>query len=378
MSRSSAQASLRDLVTAGRLPGITVAVARHGEVEFIDSIGYLDVEHEVALKPDSILRIYSMTKPVIATAVMQLVEEGALTLQDPVARWIPGFAHLRVMEDDANPTLGTVPPAREVSIRHLLTHTSGISYGFQQAPGVCEDSYRTAGLVGPTFALTYPLDDLVDRICGLPLAFQPGMGWRYGLNFDVLGHLLEIISGQRLDTYLTERILQPLGMTDTGFSVPASERSRFGPLYAVTEGVGLNVVDPVQNSPWTRPDVVLSGGAGLVSTAIDYLRFALMVRGGGQLDGVRILRQSTIAEMTTNQLSGPEMPVRWEGVPDPALGHGYGFGVSVTEPHRFGWIGINGGQVWIYPTQDVVVLAIAQTFMDFSASDAFIAAVAPN
>jgi CubicO group peptidase (beta-lactamase class C family) len=363
------------MVGSGRLPGIAVAVAKRGVIEFVDSVGFLDVGRRIAIRPDSILRIHSLTKPIIATAIMQLEEAGALALQDPVSRWMPGFSRMRVVKDETRPALGTVPLDREITVRDLLTHTSGLSSGTSQTSSGCEATFREAGLFNQTLMLTCPLEDLIERIYDLPLAFQPRTAWRYGLNFDVLGHLIQLVSDRPLGMFLSERIFQPLGMTDTGFFVPPAALPRFGPLYALTHGTVPSVIDPVHNSTWTMSDVTPSGGGGLVSTVNDYIRFALMLRGAGELEGARVLARSSIAKMTTNQLQGPEMPIRWDDQPDPRLGHGYGLGVSATTPHRTGWAGASGGQMWVHRETDLVVLALTQTFFDFSASDTFITRV---
>jgi CubicO group peptidase (beta-lactamase class C family) len=366
---------MREMVASGRLPGIAMAVARHGVIEFVDSVGFMDVGRRIAIRPDSILRIHSLTKPIIATAIMQLEETGALPLQDPVSRWMPGFSRMRVVKDETTPTIGTFPLDREITVRDLLTHTSGLSSGTSQTSSGCEAAFREAGLFNQTLMLTCPLDDLIERVYDLPLAFQPRTAWRYGLNFDVLGHLIELVSDQPLGMFLSERIFHPLGMTDTGFFVPPAALSRFGPLYALTDGTDPFVIDPVHNSTWTLSDVTPSGGGGLVSTVNDYIRFALMLRGGGELEGVRVLARSSIAQMTTNQLKGREMPIRWDDEPDPRLGHGYGLGVFATPPHRTGWAGASGGQMWVHRETDLVVLALTHTFFDFAASDTFISHV---
>jgi CubicO group peptidase (beta-lactamase class C family) len=364
MDLTEATAQMDRRIKARQAAGIATAVVTGGDV--IESCcGMLDLERGVPVEPDSLMRIYSLSKPVIAVAAMLLHERGLLNLDDPVRVWIPSFAELH--------TIVGKPVESDITIRHLLTHTSGLPNWFDEGPA--EDACREANLMSPLLQLNNPLPTTMNLISHLPLVFQPGTSWRYSVSFEVLGYLIELIGGQPLTEFLREEIFSPLGMVDTGFSVPAAALDRFGPLYGPPEEGLLPIVDQRLGSPFTEKPLAPSGGGGLVSTLQDYVHFARMLGAGGILDGMRILRADSVRAMSTNQLRGTAFPIRWGDEPDDRTGYGLGVGVGVGEPARFGWGGAAGTQMWIYPDHDLIVVALTQSMFDFTVTDAFIAAV---
>lgn len=358
MGMAKADAEMRRRIGEGQAAGVATAVVSAGEV--VEACyGMLDVERRVEIQPDSLMRLYSLTKPVIGVAVMLLHEQGSLDLDAPVREWIPSFATLQV-GDSSQPREAL---ATEITVRHLLTHTAGLAWGDE--------------LLSPIMRLIHPLPTAVELLCRLPLGFQPGTGWDYSLSFDVLGYLIELVSGRWLADFLDQEIFIPLGMVDTGFSVPTTAMERFGPLYGPPDGGTFPLIDPTIGSPFADSHEPASGGAGLVSTLRDYLSFARMLSGGGQLDGVRILKPDTTQAMATNQLHGSAFPVRWDSEPGPVdtLGYGLGLGVSVGEPAKFGWGGASGSKMWIFPDRDLVALALTHSLFDFTVADAFMDAL---
>ena len=267
-------AKMDALVAAGEFPGMTAMIARRGQVVFEHSTGLLDVETGAALRDDSLLRIYSMTKPITSVAAMMLVEDGELLLDAPVTRFFPEWRDLTALIDGES-----VPVASPVTARHLLMHTSGLTYGYYGDTPV-DRMYREARLIDDWDYLTHDTRELVAKLADIPLLFQPGSRWHYGFSSDVLGHLVERVSGKPLDVFFRERLFEPLGMHDSFFDVPPEVVDRFGTDHYVNDG---EVV--VQDSPREDPEFIgvtfLSGGGGLVMTAEDYLRFALMMQGGG-------------------------------------------------------------------------------------------------
>ena len=359
MGIAKADAEMRRRIGEGQAAGVATAVASGGEV--VEACyGMLDLERRVEMQPDSLMRLYSLTKPVVGVAVMLLHERGLLDLDAPVREWIPSFGTFDVAADSSQ---SREPLATEITVRHLLTHTAGLAWPDE--------------LVSPIIRLIHPLPTTVELLCRLPLGFQPGTRWAYSLSFDVLGYLIELVSGRSLADFLDEEIFTPLGMVDTGFSVPATAMDRFGPLYDPPDGGTFPIIDPTIGSPFTDSHEPASGGGGLVSTLRDYLHFARMLSGDGRLDGVRILQPGTTGAMATNQLHGSAFPVRWDWEPAPVdtLGYGLGLGVSVGEPTKFGWGGASGSRMWIFPDRDLVALALAHSMYDFTVSDAFMDAI---
>lgn len=357
-------------IEPGKIAGALTLVARRGEIAWLSPLGVMDRERDKPMRADTLFRIYSMTKPVTSVAMMMLHERGAFALADPVHRYIPEWASLRVYRYGRYPNFVTEPADRAMTIRDLLVHTSGLSYQIMERSPV-DEAYRQLGIGGPAGTLR----DMVQRMATLPLEFSPGTRWSYSAATDVLGHLIEVISGQRFEDYLRTQIFEPLGMVDTHFIVPADKIGRFAANYTRLPGsTEATLLDDPMDSPYTRPKTWLSGGGGLVSTVTDYFRFAEMLRRGGELDGKRILGPRTISYMTTNHLpgggdlaslatSGSFSETRYEGI-------GFGLGVYVViDPVRaqvpssigeYGWGGMASTAFWVDPADDLVVVFLTQ------------------
>ena len=348
-------AELDRLVEAGELPGVAAMVARRGQVVFAHAAGLLDVETGSEMALDSLLRIYSMTKPVTSVAAMMLVEDGKLRLDAPVSRFFPGWREMTVLA----PVGETRTPATEpITVQHLLTHTAGLAYGYDGDTAV-DRLYRQAGLIDDWDYLTRDTRELVEKLGDLPLLYQPGTRWHYSFASDVLGHLVERASGQPLDAFLQQRLFAPLGIEDAYFDVPPAVRHRFG----TNHFVGQDGQVVVQDSPREDPEFIgvtfLSGGGGLVTTVGDFMRFCLMLERGGELAGTRILSAEAVQSMTQGQLP--------EGVPYPGGGFGLGFGIvgesaepGGPSPGSYYWGGAAGTFFWIDPAERLVGVFLPQ------------------
>ncbi|MGQ5633979.1 MULTISPECIES: serine hydrolase domain-containing protein [unclassified Streptomyces] len=359
------------LVDDGRLPGFLVALARGGRIAHLTTYGRRDVAAGLPVEADTLWRIYSMTKPVTAVAVLLLVEEGLLSLDDPLDRHLPAFADPRVYVDGAGADMRTRPADGPILIRHLLTHTAGMTFGFYHRHPV-DALYRDSGLEysvppGADLART------TEVYARMPLQFEPGTQWNYSVASNVLGRVVEVVSGQPLDAFFAERILRPLGMTDTGFHIepgPSEQADRLAELYGETDDGG---IQPVPGLPVHGRPRFLSGSGGLVSSAYDFHRFMEMLRRGGELDGVRLLSADTVGLMTRNQLPG-DATLRSFGAPvhqEPGNdGLGFGFNVSVvTDPSRtlapssagtYGWTGAATTAFWVDPAHELTVQFMTQ------------------
>jgi CubicO group peptidase (beta-lactamase class C family) len=344
------------IVDAGELIGITALIARRGSIVYQHTVGTLDAQTGAPLKDDSLLRIYSMTKPITSVAAMILVEEGRLHLDEPVSRFFPEWAGQTAYEDDV-----AVPVKTPVTTRHLLMHTSGLSYGYYGDTAV-DRAYRAAKLIDDWDYLTHDTRELVEKLAVIPLLFQPGTRWHYGFSSDVLGHLTERVSGDALDEFMRKRLLEPLGMTDTYFDVPIDKRHRFGTdQYIDDEG---NVT--IQDSPREDPEFIdvtfLSGGGGLVTTAENYMRFCLMLRNGGMLGEARILKPATVQLMTRDLLPA--------GISAGSANAGFGLGFRVERQTpsppgalsagTYSWGGAAGTFFWIDPVEDIIAVFMPQ------------------
>ncbi|MFC4145729.1 serine hydrolase domain-containing protein [Micromonospora mangrovi] len=358
-------------VDDGRLAGWQIVVTRRGEIAHSATYGLRDREAGTPVESDTLWRIYSMTKPVTSVAAMMLWEEGRFELNDPISRWLPEFADVRVYDKGSVLKPYTVPAVEPIRVWHLLTHTAGLTYGFAQT-SVVDGLYRKAG-----FDLGVPAGaDLAEATRGmaqLPLLFQPGTSWNYGVATDVLGRLVEVVSGQRLDTFFAERILRPLGMTDTSWWVDEPDGKRLAALYTPHPATGQAVrLDAVGRFALTEPEC-LSGGGGLVSTAADYHRFTQCLLRGGELDGVRLLGPRTVRFMTRNHLPGGRDLASFhpEGFAETVLdGIGFGLGFAVVQdpvPARvpssvgeFYWGGMASTAFWVDPVEEVTALLFTQ------------------
>lgn len=349
------------LIEQQRLAGAAVMIARRGRVCFFNTYGMMDIERDKPMREDTIFRIYSMSKAITTAAVMQLVEQGRIGITDPIGRYIPDMKSMAVFED------GKSRPANgPVTVEHLMLHTSGLVYG---APGAYGKLVKQADAMnrGNT------LKEMTERMAATPLKFEPGSDWAYGTSVDVLGRLVEIVSGQPLDEYLQRHLFEPLGMTDTGFYVPAAKVRRFAANYRARPKGRLTLKDDPATSRYRKKPALLSGGGGLVGTISDYMRFLLAIRNGGQLDGRRILKPETVALMTGNHLPKKIGWISFGTTVRDGVGFGYGFSVCVQrgrfDPARkvgdYGWGGAASTHFWVSPRDDLVVVTMEQT-MPFS------------
>jgi len=369
--------AMQSYIDERKIAGISTLVIRHGEVIHSECYGMLDIEAGKPIQPDSIFRIYSLTKPITSVALMMLVEEGHLTLDDPVATYIPELRDRKVYSSASGTEASLVEAERDITIWHLLTHTSGLGYGFGAYDDPVEDIYLEAEILSEIVTLQTSLPELIGKLAALPLATQPGVAWRYSLSHDLIGYVIQLISGMPFDVFLKERIFEPLDMPDTGFYVSDDKRDRFGPMYSSPEEGEITVKDKSDDSPFLDPDIPPSGGAGLVSTMSDYSRFLALLANGGKWDNVRLLSRDTIKQMTTNHLTGGQFPVRFD---DPRTGLGYGLGVGVRTNHApnegwpagaFGWMGVSGTIAWVFPKESTSVIAMPQARFYFDPADAF-------
>lgn len=349
------QPAMQALVDSGKFAGILTLVARKGKIAHLETVGFRDLASSKPMTEDALFRIYSMTKPVTSVAIMMLYEEGKLDLDNPVSEFIPEFAETNVYAGGGaqNPTL--VPLKRAITLADLLSHTSGLTYGsFGQTP--VDTLYRAANLFSSPSNAAF-----AQKVARLPLRFQPGTRWLYGVSTDILGRVVEIASGMSLGEFFSQRIFAPLDMFDTGFYVPEEKRARLATLYRKRDGK----LEPRNTQSNVRRGTWESGGGGLVSTARDYLRFAQMLHDGGALYGTRILKPETVRLMTANHL--PETaPYRHRQ--RKSDGFGYGFAVIVDETETewvdengtYYWSGIAKTHFWIDPQNEMISMVWAQ------------------
>jgi len=364
----------RRYVDDGRLPGWLITVSRNGRLAHVSAYGSRDVAAGLPVENDSLWRIYSMTKPITSVAAMMLYEEGAFELTDPVSKFIPSFADVRVYTGGSDQKPVTVPATEPVRIWHLLTHTSGLTYGFHRVHPV-DAMYREAGFEWGT-PRGMDLGQCCDAWAAQPLLFQPGTEWNYSVATDVLGRVVEVASGESLDEFMARRIFGPLGMTDTGFWVDEADRGRLGALYTPLDG-GITTLDAMGRVATSRPRL-FSGGGGLLSTAADYHRFTQMLLGrpgspAGELDGARLLGPRTVAYMTRNHLPhGVDLEAfgRPLFAESPFRGVGFGLGFAVVidaaagktlgSEGEFNWGGAASTTFWVDPARELTVSFFTQ------------------
>lgn len=358
-------------VDDGRLAGWSLVVSRDGRVVHIATYGQRDQEADLPVELDTLWRIYSMTKPITSVAAMMLYEEGCFELKDPVSRFIPAFADMRVYRGGSALAPATEPATEPVRVWHLLTHTAGLTYGFHHAHPV-DAMYRAAGYEWGS-PEGVDLAGCCDAWASLPLVFQPGSEWNYSVASDVLGRVVEVASGQPLDEFFRSRIFEPLGMSDTAFSVAERDRHRLAALYMPHARTGRAVRLDAMGNHALHPPTALSGGGGLVSSAADYHRFVQMLLGEGELDGVRLLGSRTVRYMTRNHLpDGADLeqfgrPLFAETTFD---GIGFGLGFSVVEDPaknkvlstkgEYAWGGAASTAFWVDPTEHITALFFTQ------------------
>ncbi|QIG78594.1 serine hydrolase domain-containing protein [Stakelama tenebrarum] len=367
------QALVDRYVAQDMAPGIVIAVGHGDAPPHFYSAGHIsDDEGAAEAGPDSLWRIYSMTKPVTAMAVMQLVEDGKIGLDQPVSDFIPAFAEMRVLTDSET-SLDSRPARHPVTIRHLLTHSGGLIYPFL-GKGPLQDAYNRLGLIGgrvpPAAMAGQPADlaDFANRVASLPLIAEPGTSWHYSVSSDVLGRVIEVASGMAFDRFVQERLLDPLGMTSTYWTVPTSETGRFSTVYAWVDGRRVPI-DTGAASDWLHPPRMPFGGSGLVSSARDYDRLLRMLANGGEIDGVRVLRTETVRLALSNLLPDG-VRVVGTGTPDTAVAEGYGAGGWVylsdvpggVHAGTYGWFGAGGTIAFIDPVKGIRVTAMVNYF----------------
>jgi CubicO group peptidase (beta-lactamase class C family) len=352
-------AAMREMVDQGELPGVISAVARRGKLVHFQTYGKLDLESGKPVEDDSVFRIYSMTKPIVGVAMMTLFDEGKFQLDDPVSKYLPQLRGLKVAASDGpdgNPVLAD--SHHEMTIRELMSHTGGLTYGIFGRSQV-DLLYQKANILDRD----QTLEQFVAKLAKLPLLHQPGTKWQYSVSVDVQGHLVEVLSGKKFDVFLRERIFEPLGMKDTGFWVDEKNAHRFATLYVPSND---GKMQPQSPADYLTPPTFQSGGGGLVSTAHDYLRFAQMLVNEGELDGKRILKPETVALMAKNQLPAGVTDI---GPLYPGNLFGLDFAI-VNEPKEgtdhprakgeFWWYGIGGTWFGVNPSEDLLVLGMIQ------------------
>jgi CubicO group peptidase (beta-lactamase class C family) len=375
-------AILKEAVEKKQIGGGVALVARRGKIVHVSSAGMQDIENKTPMADGTIFRIASMSKPITSVAIMQLVEDGKLQVTDNLSKFVPEFKDMKVaVPSQDGKSFDLVKADREITIHDLLTHSSGITYRIMAKPHVSK-LYEEAGVCDGLVESPVSLAENVRKIARLPLVCQPGSAWEYGLNTDVLGHVVEVVSGKSLEDFLRERLFTPLKMNDTCFNLPKDKHSRLSSLYTIQQDKSFHKVGDkaVTSGPFVYSATVpthadnhyFSGGAGLVSTASDYFRFGQMMLNGGELNGVRVLKPETVATMTKNQLGklrvGPEQALM-----------GYGFGVvseQAIQDHKepagvgtFSWGGAYGSYFWVDPKNEVVAVVMAQVFPpDFTLS----------
>jgi len=356
------------LVADGKVAGATTLVMRHGQVAHCASSGLAEVARGVAMTPATIHRIYSMTKPLTSVAIMMLYEEGRFQLDDPISRFLPYFANQRVCTGGARGKVDTVPAMRGITFRDLLTHTSGLTYGFMQATAV-DAMYRDQGI--DFGGAETSLGEVVKALAKLPLIAEPGTAWNYSVSTDVLGYLVEVLSGQPFPVFLKQRLIDPLGMVDTDFHVRGGQGARFAANYALGADRALKLIDDPATSRYLTPRKVHSGGGGLVSTAADYLRFCRMLLNKGALDGTRYLGRKTVELMMSNHLRGDMAAMgqpRWSESTAEGIGFGLGFSVTLDParaqilgtPGECAWGGAASTAFWVDPAEDIAVILLTQ------------------
>lgn len=359
--------ALQKFVDEESIAGAIVIAARHDRIVLYEAVGSRDLEARKPMEKDSILRIYSMTKGITSVAVMMLVEEQKIGLDDPVSKHVRELTELKVFSEKIAGELKTTDAHREMTIRDLLRHTSGLTYGFLGSTPV-HNAYLAAGILSSPDTL----QDTVEKLSKIPLLHQPGTHFNYGVSTDILGHLVEKVSGQRLNEFFARRILEPLDMHDTAFHVPAEKADRFANNYGPDPGGrGLKVIDSARSSKFLKPPGLCSGGGGLVSTARDYIRFCQMLLNKGQLNGTRLLKPATVDEMTRNQLPDEAYPISVTETQD-GVGFGLGFSVTVAKTDwtkfchlgEYGWGGAASTHFWISPDDDLAVVVLTQ-YMPF-------------
>lgn len=347
------KSSVQALIDDEKIAGASIIVARKGKIVLFETFGMMDQKAKKSMRPDTIFRIYSMTKPITSVAAMMLYEQGKLKLDDPISKYIPEFKGLKVYSESGKHE----DQVNQMSVRDLFRHTSGLTYGYFGNTPV-DKMYMARSVLRRKSSL----QDMINKLSEIPLLHQPGTKWHYSVSTDVLGYLVQKISGQPLDEFFRQKIFEPLDMKDTAFYVPNEKVNRFAVCYGPRQNRGLRIIDDPTKSQYLTQPLLFSGGGGLVSTARDYLRFSQMLLNKGQLDGMRLLRSETVEMMTSNQL--PDSVKRGQGE-----GFGLGFSVRLKDGRfpqgEYGWGGAASTHFWISPKDELIVIALSQ-YMPFS------------
>ncbi|MGH7779016.1 MAG: serine hydrolase domain-containing protein [Candidatus Binataceae bacterium] len=357
----------RNYIASGKIAGCQTLVARHGHVAYFKSMGMADRERKRPMADDTIFRLYSMSKPITSVALMSLYEQGYFQLNDPVSRFIPEWRDHKVWVSGEGVAMQTATPERPMTMRHVLSHQGGLTYGATNHP--VDRAYREAGVRrgdGET------LKDFVHKLAKVPLRYAPGERWEYSFSTDVCGYLVEAISGKRFDQFLQENIFDPLGMGDTAFTVAAKNVGRFAANYQREADKSLKLIDGPERSPYLKQASFFSGGGGLTGTTADYLRFCEMLRRGGELDGARILGSRTIELMHLNHLAGgkdlTQMAIgNFSETANEGVGFGLGFAMTLGQvaigalgEGDYYWGGAASTIFWVDPKEDLVVIFMTQ------------------
>lgn len=350
---------MQKYVDENKLPGMITMIARHGKLVSFEKYGVMDVNKP--MQPNTIFRIASMTKPITSVAVMVLYEEGYFQLDDPVAKYVPEFENLKVYASRDKKGIHLVDQIRPMTIRDLLTHTSGLASGGENNP--VDSMYRSANLSEGT------LKDMIRKLSEIPLLYQPGTRWNYSRSSDVLGYLVEVFSGKPFDVFLKEKIFRPLKMNDTDYYVPEPDIQRVSAVYGPDESMGIKVIMPPDTSNVSTPVKFLSGNGGLMSTAADYMIFAQMLLNKGEYNGIRILESKTVDLMTSNHITNEIMPD--DDFFGPLLsGMGFGFGLAVVKDNiqsdlpgstgSYWWSGAANTYFYIDPEEELILILMTQ------------------
>jgi len=360
------ESRFKSMVDGGRRAGIAWGVARNGKLVAYDAYGYSSIENNLPMQTDTVFRLYSQTRAVTAAAILTLVDEGKLSLDDPVSQYIPAFGDTPVIKAIVSDKIITEPQTPTMSVFHLFTYTSGLGYA-RDWPDIVGIKQRDI------LGLDQTTEEGITKLASFPLLMQPGRRWYYGFSSDVLGHVAEVISGQPLNEFLEDRLLRPLGMNNTGFWIQNGDADLLADVYGRgEEGTLINRTTTTPPSgPYTQRGTFFSAGGGLVSTVMDYLRFQQMLLDGGQLEGVRILKEETVKTMTTNQLTPDQMPLFWYDARPSAVLKTYGWGLAVgirppgshNTPGNVGevrWGGLANTTFFIDPKTGIIATAMSQ------------------
>jgi CubicO group peptidase (beta-lactamase class C family) len=361
--------AIQQVVDAGDLAGAVALIWRKGEVVRVDTVGHRDREAKAPMQRDTLFRIASMTKPVTSVAALMLMEEGKLSLSDPITKWLPEFSNMQVLKDATGPLEDTYPAPRDITVEDLFTHRAGLAYAFTSV-GPIAQAHEDA--LGSPLGTPLTPDQWLKALGALPLSYPPGERFHYSHATEVLGFLVARIEGKPLGEVLKDRILRPLGMADTDFWCPPEKRSRMAKLYAMGEEPG--VLDDVSLPHVDAQPVFEGGGGGLISTADDYLKFARMLLNGGEVDGVRLLKRETVEAMRASRLTDAQRQIPFMGLPF-WLSQGFGLGLStIIDPvahawlgagskGSFGWPGAFGTWWQADPVEDLIAIYLIQDSM---------------